>query len=116
MSKKIVVVTDSSAYLPAEMIQDLPIAVIPLWLIWDEESYQDGIDIHPAEFYRRLKDSKTLPTSSQPSAKEFSDFFKRVSQDADVIVNVLVSAQISGTIASAQAAMAACALAIVPLI
>ena len=106
MPKKIVVVTDSSAYLPAEMIQDLPIAVIPLWLMWDGESYQDGIDIHPTEFYQRLKDSKTLPTSSQPSAKEFSDFFEKVSQDADAIVNVLVSAQISGTIASAQAAMA----------
>ena len=106
MSKKIVVVTDSSAYLPAEVIGELPIAVIPLWLMWDEESYQDGIDIHPTEFYQRLKDSKTLPTSSQPSAQEFGVFFKKIAQDADAIVNVLVSSQISGTIASAQAAMA----------
>ena len=106
MPKKIIVVTDSSAYLPAEVIRDLPIAVIPLWLMWDGKSYQDGIDIHPTEFYQRLKDSKTLPTSSQPSAQEFGAFFKKVAQDADAIVNVLVSAQISGTIASAQAAMA----------
>jgi len=106
MSKKIVVVTDSSAYLPDEVIKDLPIAVIPLWLMWDEESYQDGIDIQPSEFYQRLKDSKTLPTSSQPSAREFGDFFKKLDQDADAIVNVLVSSQISGTIASAQAAAA----------
>jgi len=106
MSKKIVVATDSSAYLPAEVIGELPIVVIPLWLMWDEESYQDGIDIHPAEFYKRLKDSKTLPTSSQPSAQEFGNLFKIVIQDSDAIVNVLVSAQISGTIASAQAAMA----------
>jgi DegV family protein with EDD domain len=106
MSKGIVVVTDSSAYLPVEVIRDLPIAVIPLWLMWDEKSYQDGIDIHPTEFYQRLKESKTLPTSSQPSAQEFSDFYKKIAQDADAIVNVLVSAQISGTIASAQAAMA----------
>ena len=106
MSKGIVVVTDSSAYLPVEVIRDLPIAVIPLWLMWDEKSYQDGIDIHPSEFYQRLKESKTLPTSSQPSAQEFSDFYKEIAQDADAIVNVLVSAQISGTVASAQAAMA----------
>ena len=103
MPQKIIVVTDSSAYLPPEMMRDLPIAVIPLWLMWEGESYQDGIDIHPTEFYQRLKDSKTLPTSSQPSAQEFGDFFKKVAQDADAIVNVLVSAQISGTIASAQA-------------
>jgi DegV family protein with EDD domain len=106
MSQKIVVVTDSSAYLPETAIGDLPIAVIPLWLMWDGESFQDGIDIHPDEFYRRLKGSKTLPTSSQPSAQEFGDFFKKVAQDADAIVNVLVSSQISGTIASAQAAAA----------
>jgi DegV family protein with EDD domain len=106
MSKKIVVITDSSAYLPGEVMGKLPIAVIPLWLMWDEESYQDGIDIHPSEFYQRLEKSKTLPTSSQPSAQEFGVFFKKVTQDADAIVNVLVSAQISGTIASAQSAMA----------
>ncbi len=104
MSKKIVVVTDSSAYLPDEVIKDLPIAVIPLWLMWDGESFQDGIDIHPKEFYQRLKESKTLPTSSQPSAQEFSALFKKLNQDADAIVNVLVSSQISGTIASAQSA------------
>lgn len=106
MSKKIVVVTDSSAYLPTEALGNLPVVVIPLWLMWDGESYQDGIDIHPNEFYQRLKGSKTLPTSSQPSAKEFGDLYETIAQDADAIVNVLVSAQISGTIASAQAAAA----------
>ena len=63
MSQKIAIVTDSSAYLPEELIADLPVFVIPLWLMWDGESYHDGIDIHPAEFYQRLKESKTLPTS-----------------------------------------------------
>jgi len=106
MSKKIVVVTDSSAYLPVEVAGELPIVVIPLWLMWNGESYQDGIDIQPSEFYQRLKESKTLPTSSQPSAQEFLDLFKKVSQDADAIVNVLVSTQISGTIASAKSAAA----------
>lgn len=106
MTGKIVVVTDSSAFLPESVIGNLPIAVIPLWLMWDGDSYQDGIDIHPAEFYQRLKGSKTLPTSSQPSVKEFGDFFKQVALDADSIVNVLVSSEISGTIASAQAAAA----------
>ena len=66
--------------------------------MWDGESYQDGIDIHPEEFYQRLKGSKTLPTSSQPSAKEFGDLFTKLAQDADAIVNVLVSTQISSRV------------------
>ena len=106
MSNKVVVVTDSSAYIPAEVQRNLPIAVIPLWLMWDGQSYQDGVDIFPDEFYRRLKVSNTLPTSSQPSAQEFVDLYRKVTKEADAIVSVLVSAQISGTIASAQAAAA----------
>ncbi len=106
MSKKVVVVTDSSAFLPEEMIQELEIPVIPLWLMWDGQSYRDGIDIQPVEFYERLEKSKNLPTSSQPSAQEFIDFFKKAGEGAESIVSVLVSSQISGTIGSAQAAAA----------
>ena len=104
--KKIVIVTDSSAYIPPEAQEGLDIAVIPLWLLWEGKSYQDGIDIFPDEFYRRLQESKTLPTSSQPSAQEFVDFYQKVLSNADAIVSVLVSSQISGTIASAEAAAA----------
>lgn len=106
MSKKVVVVTDSSAFLPEELIRELEIRVIPLWLMWDGQSYRDGIDIQPAEFYERLEKSKNLPTSSQPSIKEFNDFFKNAGEGAESIVSVLVSSQISGTISSARAAAA----------
>jgi DegV family protein with EDD domain len=104
--KKIVIVTDSSAYIPAEAMQGLDIAVIPLWLIWDEERFQDGVDITPGSFYKRLKESKTLPTSSQPSAKEFEIFFRDLAKTYDEIICVLVSSKISGTVACAQAAQA----------
>ena len=102
--KKIVIVTDSSAYIPPEAQEGLDISVIPLWLLWEGKSYQDGIDIFPTEFYQRLVNAKTLPTTSQPSAQEFVDFYQKVLLGADAIVSVLVSSKISGTIASAAAA------------
>ena len=105
-TNKIAILTDSSAYIPNEAMKGLNISVIPLWLIWDGETFQDGIDIQPAAFYQRLKESKTLPTSSQPSAQEFAEFYRKVAKEADAIVSVLVSSKISGTIASAQAAAA----------
>jgi DegV family protein with EDD domain len=105
-TQRIAIVTDSSAYIPDEARKGLNISVIPLWLIWDGKTFQDGIDIQPAAFYQRLKESKTLPTSSQPSAQEFMDFYQKVPKEADAIVSVLVSSKISGTIASAQAAVA----------
>ncbi len=103
---KIAVVTDSSAYIPKDALEGLNVSVIPLWLIWDDERFRDGVDIDPPTFYRRLKESRTLPTSSQPSPGEFAAFFRQVAAEADAIISVLVSSKISGTIASAQAAQA----------
>jgi DegV family protein with EDD domain len=105
-NKRIFTVTDSSAYIPEEAQRGLDIIVIPLWLIWDDDRYRDGIDIEPQAFYARLKDSKSLPTSSQPSAKEFELFFRQVAQDCDAIIAVLASSKISGTVECAQAALA----------
>ncbi len=103
-AQKITVVTDSSASLPAEVKSGLRICVIPLWLVWDNESYRDGVDIHPHEFYQRLKNSTTLPSSTQPSVEEFKEFFQKCAKDCDAIVNVLASSRISGTVDSALAA------------
>ena len=103
--KKIAIVTDSSAFIPDELMSGLNIHVIPVWLIWDNESFRDGIDIQPEEFYHRLKKSKTLPTTSQPSTKEFEAFFLERSKSYDAIVAPLVSSKMSGTIECAQAAV-----------
>lgn len=104
-NQKITIVTDSSAYIPKSAQEGLDIAVIPLWLIWDDDRFQDGVDIDPQSFYDRLKKSATLPTSSQPSAKEFEIFFRQVAEECDAIVSVLVSSKISGTVDCAQMAL-----------
>jgi DegV family protein with EDD domain len=103
-TQKIAIVTDSSAYLPADAQSGLNIHVIPVWLIWDDENYRDGVDITPETFYSRLKTSKTLPSSSQPSVMEFKQLFEEISKEAEAIVAVLVSSKLSGTVASAQSA------------
>ena len=103
--QKITIVTDSSASIPKSAQEGLDIAVIPLWLIWDDDRFQDGVDIDPRTFYDRLKKSSTLPTSSQPSAKEFEIFYRQVTKECDAIVSVLVSSKISGTVDCAQMAL-----------
>ena len=105
-SQRIVVATDSSAYIPEQALEGLDIRVIPLWLLWDDDRFRDGVDIDPATFYHRLRESRTFPTSSQPSPGEFIEFFEEVASDADAVVAVLVSSGISGTITNAQIALA----------
>jgi len=106
MSDKIVVVTDSSAYIPEEALGGLTIPVIPLWVMWGDENFRDGVDIDPPAFYRRLQESELFPTTSQPSAGEFEDFFRQAGVGADAIVGVFITSKLSGTVANALAAQA----------
>ena len=106
MSEKIVVVTDSSAYIPEEALGGLSIPVIPLWVMWGDENFRDGVDIDPPAFYRRLQESELFPTTSQPAAGEFEDFFREAGAGADAIVGVFITSKLSGTVANALAAQA----------
>ena len=103
---KIAVVTDSTAYIPKEALGELNIPVMPLWLLWGDERFRDGVDIDPPTFYRRLREAKVLPTTSQPSAGEFEQFFRQAGAGHDGIAAVLVSSKLSGTVASALMAQA----------
>jgi DegV family protein with EDD domain len=82
--------------------------VIPLWLIWGDDRYRDGVDIDPGTFYRRLRERDTIPSTSQPSVGEFIEFYHRVAEEKQThtIVGAYISTKISGTVASAEAAAA----------
>jgi fatty acid-binding protein DegV len=50
---KVAVITDSTAYLPNEIIKKYHITITPLSIIWEDNNYLDGVDIQPSEFYER---------------------------------------------------------------
>ena len=64
---KVAIVTDSSTAFPDSIAREHNLTIVPLSVLWDGNSYLDGIDITPAEFYERLAKSETMPTTSQPS-------------------------------------------------
>ena len=98
---KVAIVTDSTAYLPAEIINKYQIRVIPLSVIWDGESFLDGVDITPSQFYSRLDNSPTIPSTSQPPAGEFKRCFSSLLESGMDVLAILISAGISGTVNSA---------------
>jgi fatty acid-binding protein DegV len=51
----IAIVTDSSALLPSDSIVAHDIHVVPLTVLWGSDTYLDGVEITPLEFYQRLK-------------------------------------------------------------
>jgi len=98
---EVAVITDSTAYLPDQLLTQYRIGVVPLNVIWDNQTLQDGVDITPEDFYDRLEDSPTLPSTSQPSAAAFQAVFEKYLQEDRPVLAVLISSEISGTVNSA---------------
>jgi len=98
---KVAIVTDSTAYLPQEIIDQYSIHVVPLFVNWDGETFLDGVDIMPKEFYERLQKSANLPTTSQPPVGAFEVMFQKLHAQGYDIISILISSGISGTVTSA---------------
>jgi DegV family protein with EDD domain len=91
------IVTDSLADLPPEIVKELGISVVPLVVNFGEESYRDGIDLSPEQFYEKLKTSKVFPHTSVPSPGVFAEVYDELAKETDQIVVIAVSAKLSGT-------------------
>ena len=105
--RAVAVVADSSADLSDAVLDRHRIALVPLQVIWGEQTLRDRVDIKPEEFYRRLAASTALPTTSQPAPGEFVRAFRDARQEAHEVVAVLLSSALSGTFQSAMAALKA---------
>jgi DegV family protein with EDD domain len=100
----VAIVTDSTAYLPEDLVQKYGITVAPQVLIWGEETYRDGVDISPEEFYTRLGTATVMPTTSQVSVSTFKEIFEKLHGEGKEILVVLLSAELSKSINSAELA------------
>ncbi|WP_084783358.1 DegV family protein [Bacillus dakarensis] len=100
---KTAVVTDSTAYIPKELREKLNIHMIPLSVIFGNETYQEEVDIEASDFYEMVKD-KELPTTSQPSIGQFVTLFEKLREDYDAVISIHLSSGISGTYQGAVSA------------
>ena len=98
---KIAVVTDSTAYLSEEIISTYGITVVPLVVIWGEETLLDNVDIGPKEFYERLSTAQVMPSTSQATIQAFADVFQKLHAEGYDILTVVLSSALSGTLDSA---------------
>ncbi|NYE04707.1 DegV family protein with EDD domain [Bacillus niacini] len=97
-------VTDSTSFLDEELRNHPDLYTIPLTILLDGEEFADGIDLTAAELFARLKEVKAPPKTSQPSVGVFQELYKKLSQNYDQIVAVLLSGKLSGTVSSSEQA------------
>jgi DegV family protein with EDD domain len=97
---KIAFVTDSTAYIPDELSRELNITVAPQVLIWGDETFRDGVDILPEQFYSRLRTAKVMPSTSQVSIVDMQKIFQGLVDQGFEVVGIFISAKLSGTMQS----------------
>jgi DegV family protein with EDD domain len=105
--RAVAVITDSSADLPDSVLDRHHIALVPLQVVFGNSTFRDRVELKPEEFYRRLRTSAELPTTSQPAPADFIQAFRDGERIADEVVAVLLGSNLSGTFNAAQAAIRA---------
>jgi len=99
------IVTDSGTdvCLSSEQVAELGIHIVPLIVTLEGKSYREGVDIQPGEFYRLLTATDSLPITSQPSAGEFAELYRRLAVTDPDILSIHMTSGLSGTFNAAQA-------------
>lgn len=103
---KTIVVTDSTAYLPEDVVKENNIVIAPLIVLWEEEQYRDGVDITPNQFYTKLAHADQMPTTSQTTPGTFKNLYSKLLDEGYDIFSMHISSKLSGTIDSANQAKA----------
>ncbi len=97
-NQKVAIVTDSTVNFPQEILDQYPMTILPLTLIWGEESYRDSIDIQPDEFYQKLQSAKIMPSTSQVTPAQFEEAFRKLIDQGYDVLCIVISSALSGTL------------------
>lgn len=99
------IVTDSTCDLPQAVIRELGITVLPLYINVGDQGYLDGVEISRQEFYTRLPDFPSHPTTGTPGIESFRQAYQTAAAEgADQILSIHISRSLSATVEVAQAA------------
>ena len=101
---RIIIVTDSTADLTEQEIQDFNIHVVPLNITIQEEHYLDGETITKEEFKNKMIASSELPMTAQPSIGRFVELYDELGKDDSEIISIHLMNSISGTVNAARQA------------
>jgi DegV family protein with EDD domain len=99
------IVLDSTADFPEAPERFPNWRVVPLYVLFGDQSYRDYVELAPAEFYARLRTAEQLPTTSQPTPGDFLQTYEELMQYAR-IYSLHISSVLSGTYQSATTAAA----------
>jgi DegV family protein with EDD domain len=99
------IVTDSTNYLPAELIAEHDIHIVPQILLFGNEVIREGVDMDTERFFQRLSGTVGFPTTAHPSLEGFLALWGRLLDAGHEVITILMSSRLSGTWDTAMAAL-----------
>lgn len=87
------VVTDSTSDLPPGIAEDLGITIVPAYVHFGSQSYRDGVDITPEQIFERMVSGPVHPTTSSPAPGDFTDVYRRLSEETDEILCLTITSK-----------------------
>lgn len=76
--------------------------MVPLRVIFGQESFRDGVDLDSEQFFDRLRQASRLPTTSAPSPGDFAAVYERLAADTEAVISIHIGGQLSATVESAR--------------
>jgi DegV family protein with EDD domain len=100
----VAVVTDTTGYLPSQLVEENGIQLVSLYVNWEDGSERESEMPNFDAFYERLRTAEQLPTTSQPSIGDFLEVYEPLIADGHDVVSIHISGGLSGTVDSARQA------------
>ncbi len=94
-------VVDSTCNLSEEIIKKYDIRVAPISIQFNDETYEEGIDIDRSLFYRKIEELGIVPTTSQPTPAWFAKYYRELAKEGHSILAITITSKHSGTYDSA---------------
>ena len=89
------ITADSTCDLSEALLQEWSISLMPMHILMGEESYLDGVSIHPADVFAHVQNGGKMPKSAAANLVEYSDFFEPFARDYDAVIHISVSSKLS---------------------
>jgi DegV family protein with EDD domain len=101
----VAILSDTTASIPADLIEELQIELVPYYIMRNNETLRDGVDIQPDEFAQYLMAARTLPTTSNPSPGDYVNGIRKLAERTRDIVAITMTSKGSGAYQSCKAAV-----------
>ena len=100
------IITDTTSSIPSRIAQELSIPYFPQIIIFGEDSFRDDNEIDTETFLKKFRSFQGVPKTAAPAPALYNPVFKEILDQGDSIIVICPSAELSGTVRSAETAAA----------